>query len=239
MRWINQKENIGAFPNMREVLLAAKTKYCVYLGDDDYLLPDEVQRGIDFLESHPNVIAYFAPCDLYDQIDGKTMFKAFECRDTTYKSRGMMWDFIINSHVFPEHCIYRREGLEGILQPRVRAYWAFTDIAVMGWRGPIHFASTPFYRNIVHHPVGHRSKLGDRQCLTDFDEYRGGLENLAYDWFRDQLHRISLQKQISDMINKFILARIRVAHRLLERQGITDEAASYAKRLALYEYHGE
>ena len=46
-RYIRQAQNIGAFLNMRAALLAASTKYCMFLGDDDYLLPDEVQKGVD------------------------------------------------------------------------------------------------------------------------------------------------------------------------------------------------
>ncbi len=45
-RYIRQSQNIGAFSNMRAALLAASTKYCVFLGDDDYLLPAEVQKGL-------------------------------------------------------------------------------------------------------------------------------------------------------------------------------------------------
>src|SRR5882757_2074529 len=63
-RYIRQQTNIGAFPNMRAALLASHTKYAMYLGDDDYLLPGEVQKGIDFLDAYPTVLAYYAPCQL-------------------------------------------------------------------------------------------------------------------------------------------------------------------------------
>jgi glycosyltransferase involved in cell wall biosynthesis len=76
-RYIRQSSNIGAFPNMRAALLAASTQYCVFLGDDDYLVPEEVQKGMDFLEAHPEVSAYFAPCQLYDEVRGKPAWDAF------------------------------------------------------------------------------------------------------------------------------------------------------------------
>jgi len=44
-RYIRQPTNIGAFPNMRAALLASHTQYAVFLGDDDYLLPEEVQKA--------------------------------------------------------------------------------------------------------------------------------------------------------------------------------------------------
>ena len=45
-RYIRQSKNIGAFANMRAALLAGSTKYSVFLADDDYLVPEEVQKGI-------------------------------------------------------------------------------------------------------------------------------------------------------------------------------------------------
>jgi hypothetical protein len=80
--------------------------------------------------------------------------------------------------------------------------------------------------------VGHRVKLGDRQCLTDFDEYRGGLEILAYELFKNHLTP-ELKQKLNAMINHFIAMRIGVAHKLLTLQGQAEEAASYEKRLAI------
>ena len=189
--------------------------------------------GIEFLEAHPNVVCYFAPCQLYDEVAQKVAWNAFYvAEDKTYEDPAELWNFIIHSHVWPEHAIWRREALERILQPRIRAYWAFVDLAHAFEHGPVHFASEPYYRNITHHPMGFRSKLGDRQCLTDFDEYRSGLENLAYDLFKDRLNP-ELKVKLNQMINAFIAARIGVAHNLLKLQGRNEEASSYEKRLAI------
>src|SRR5208282_3073612 len=76
-RYIRQSKRVGAFPNMRTALLAANTKYCMFLAEDDYLLPDEVQKGIDFMETHPEVLVYYAPCQLYDEINQKANWEAF------------------------------------------------------------------------------------------------------------------------------------------------------------------
>jgi len=232
--WINQPKNIGAFPNMRAVLLAAQTKYCVYLGDDDYLLPDEVQKGIDFLEEHLEIDYYCAPCQLWNEIEQVSVFDAFfVSEDKTFNDRDALWNFIIANHVFPEHIIYRRCTLEKTLGSRMtRAYWAFTDLANAFNQGPVHFASKPFYRNIVQHPVGNRQKLGDVQCLTHFDEYRAGLEVMAYDLFHGSLTSY-IKIAIQNMISKFITTRISVAETLLRRQGIDVEADNYHKRCVM------
>src|ERR1700744_4628476 len=52
IRYIRQATNIGPFPNLRAALLMSNSKYCTYLADDDYLVPEQVQAGIDFLEAN-------------------------------------------------------------------------------------------------------------------------------------------------------------------------------------------
>ena len=233
IKYVCQDQNIGAFPNLRAALLEGTQKYVCYLGDDDYLLPDRVQAGIDFLEEHAGVVCYFAPCQLWDEVAQQVNWNAFYvAEDKTFHDPIMLWNFIIQSHVWPEHAIWRREGLEDILKPRVRAYWAFIDLAHAFAKGPVHFASQPYYRNITNHPVGWRSKLGDEQCLTDFDEYRSSLEILAYELFKDKLTP-DLKKTLNTMIQHFINMRIGVAHRLLTAQGKLAEAECYEKRLAI------
>src|SRR5271165_6446604 len=179
VKYVCQTENIGAFANFRSALLAGNRRYTCYLGDDDYLLPEQVAKGIDFLESNRGVICFYAPCQLYDEQNGQVNWNAFYLSpDETFHDPAKLWNFVIHNHVWHEHAIWRREGLEDILKPRLYAYWAFVDLAHAFAAGPVHFAHEPYYRNITHHPVGHRVKLGDQQCLTDFDHYRAGLENL-------------------------------------------------------------
>jgi glycosyltransferase involved in cell wall biosynthesis len=234
-RYIRQPKNIGAFPNMRTALLAANTKYCVFLGDDDYLLRDEVQKGIDFLETHPEVLVYYAPCQLYDEINQKSNWEAFyPAEDETFTRSDTLWNFILSKHVWPEHAIYRRKGLDQIIQPRGQAYWCFVDLANAAVRGPVHFAKTPYYRNITQHPVGNRPKLGDLQCLTEFDAYRWGLEVLACDIFRVALasgEAPTLRVDINNMIRQFLWARYEVASRIHAANGRTVEAEFLRKRM--------
>lgn len=232
-RYIRQPSNVGAFPNMRLALLASHTKYCTYLGDDDYLLPDQVQKGIDFLEANPRVSAYYAPCQLYDEVKQEPAWDAFYvATDTTYDRADHLWNFVMSQHVWPEHAIWRRAWLERMMQPRLRAYWCFVDLANAFAQGPVHFAAASFYRNITDHPVGRRSKLGDTQCLTEFDAYRAGLENLAFDLFkREGLEQPKVREAVNSGIHAFTKSRIEVAHRLLAQNGMFAEAESYAKRL--------
>lgn len=236
VRYIQQGTNIGPFPNMRAALLAANTKYCMFLGDDDYMVPEEVAKGIQFMEDHADVLTYFAPCQLWDQVGGKAHWDAFYvAEDETFSRPDLLWNFILLKHVWPEHAIYRRKNLEEILHPRQRPYWCFTDLGNVATRGKVHFAKTPYYRNIVQHPVGMRSKLGDRQALTDFEEYRMGLEVLAYELFKNHL-TLELKQRINDGIRQFIYVRYEVANRILVAQQRNVEAAILQRRMILTGY---
>jgi glycosyltransferase involved in cell wall biosynthesis len=239
-RYLRQPRNVGAFPNMRTALLAASTKYCVFLGDDDYLLPDAVQTGIDFMETHPEVFTYFAPCQLYDEVNKQVNWEAFyPAEDHTFTLANELWNFVIAKHVWPEHAIYRRARLDEVLQPRNQAYWCFQDLANAALRGPVHFAKTPYYRNITNHPVGARMKLGDQQCLTDFEAYRWGLECLAHDIFNQAINlgkpeeTAKLKSDITNMIRQFLWARYEVASRIHTANGRIAEADLLKKRMVI------
>lgn len=240
IRYIRQSPNIGPFPNLRAVLLAASTKYCVFLADDDYLLPDEVQKGLDFMEAHPEVLVYYAPCQLYDEIQHVANWEAFYvAEDRTFTRADELWNFVMHNHVWPEHAIYRRAGLAVILQPRSQVYWCFTDLANAALRGPIHFAKKPYYRNLTGHPVGGRVKLGDQQCLTDFDSYRWGLEVLAHDIFRGALassEALELKANVNNMIRQFIWSRYEVAVRIHTANGRLGDADLLRKRMDMTKY---
>ena len=240
VRYIRQPQRSGAFPNMRTALLAANTKYCVFLAEDDYLLPDEVQKGIDFLETHPEVLIYYAPCQLYDEVRQQANWDAFYvAEDKTFTRADDLWNFVMHKHVWPEHAIYRRQGLADILQPRSGAYWCFVDLANAAVRGPVHFAKTPYYRNLTGHPVGVRQKLGDQQCLTDFDSYRWGLEVLAHDIFRTAIASgevPTLKADLGNMIRQFIWSRYEVAVRILSANGRAAEAENLNKRMVMSGY---
>jgi len=233
-RYIKQSSNIGAFPNMRAALLAGSTKYVMYLGDDDYLVPEEVQKGVDFLEAHPEVSVYYAPVQLWNEIENSPMWGPFyEANDETFSRGDLLWNFVMHKHVWPEHAIYRRKGLERILAPRLQAYWCFLDLVNAMVAGPVHFAKASYYRNIVQHPVGQRQKLGDAQCLTDFDSYRWGLEIMAFGLFSKADNFAALKPDLQNMIRQFMWTRYEVASRIHKQNGRLAEAHELTMRMEM------
>lgn len=232
LRYMCQPRNIGAFPNMLAAFQMAKGDYAVYCADDDYLLPGPVAAGIAYLDSHPEVAAFCAPCEIWNEVTQQPYWNAYMVdHPRTFKAgEGMdLFNFIIQRHVWPEHWIYR---VPVPLKPRTRAYWAFADIPDILERGAIHFSPTPFYRNLLVHPVGERVQLGNQQCLTDFDEYRAGLEVLAYGLFGDGLP-YAARHRIHEMIQFFICQRMDRAAKIFDQLGRGEEAQLMRKRLAI------
>jgi glycosyltransferase involved in cell wall biosynthesis len=229
-RYIQHDHNIGPFPNHRFALMQATRKYAVYCADDDYLLPAQLEIALDYLQDHPECSAYIAPCEIWNEVNGKSLWNAFKApeRDFTKVNAIDLFNYIIQHHVWPEHVIYRTPVP---IAERTRAYWCFTDLVDLLNAGSIHFAAQPFYRNLLVHPCGERVQLGNVQCLTFFDEYRAGLEVLAYGLFGEQPYKA--RKQINDMISAFICSRMSTASILYERQGNTRDSQMLRKRIAI------
>lgn len=230
IRWIQQRHNLGPFPNLRAVLLEAKNKYAVYCANDDYLLPARVESAVAYLDEHPECAAYIAPCEIWDEVHQKSFWPAFKSEDRTFTwaDRMELFNFIILNHVWPEHIIYRTPVP---LKPFTRAFWCFASLPDVLATGSIHFSGEPFYHNLLVHPVGDRVQLGNVQCLTYFDEYRAGLEVLAYEFFGEQPYRC--RHQIHDMISAFICQRMHNASVLYARAGNMLEAEMLRKRITI------
>ncbi len=230
--YLAQSTNIGPFPNMLAALEASTRKYAVYCADDDYLLPAQIEAGIAYLESHPTCAAYCAPCEVYDEVNQKTYWNAWAARESrsyALSDARSLFNFLIQEHIWPEHIIYRTPVP---LIPRTRAYWAFADLPDLLKDGDIFFSNAPFYRNLLVHPVGLREQLGNTQCLTNFDEYRAGLEVLAHGLFGADLPYAARHK-IQEMIASFICARMAVAARLYRQSGHEREAIVLESRLSI------
>ena len=222
--------NIGPFPNMLSALQFATGDYAIYCADDDYLLPDEVEKVLGYLDAHPEVAAWCAPCEVWDEVNRRPYWNAFTAPERTFTKEEPLelFNAIIAHHIWPEHLIHRTPVA---IKRRSRDYWCFADIPDILAHGAIHFSPTPFYRNLLVHPVGMRVQLGNEQALTHFDEYRGGLEILAYRLFGEQPYKT--RHHIQQMIQSFICTRLDCARRLHEQAGNEFEAERFRQRLVI------
>jgi glycosyltransferase involved in cell wall biosynthesis len=78
IRYIRQEKNIGLLPNFNFVLEQSNNKFFMWIGVDDYILPDYVKKNIDVLISNSNVVGSVSQIKPYnfsdsdvDQIDSK------------------------------------------------------------------------------------------------------------------------------------------------------------------------
>ncbi len=65
LRFLQQATNVGPTANLLAVLAAARGEYFMWLGDDDWIDPDYVQRCVELLEADPEVAVVGGVCHNY------------------------------------------------------------------------------------------------------------------------------------------------------------------------------
>jgi glycosyltransferase involved in cell wall biosynthesis len=58
IKYFENKENLGYDKNLRELISKAKGEYMMFMGDDDFVLPENLPAFVEFLKSLDNDIAY-------------------------------------------------------------------------------------------------------------------------------------------------------------------------------------
>ncbi len=74
-RYVRQAANIGSMENFKFLLAEARTPYFMWLADDDWLGDDFIDRGLQFLERHPDyVLATAGATAYYSRDDSEYQF---------------------------------------------------------------------------------------------------------------------------------------------------------------------
>ena len=85
---IYRERNLGAVGNGEDLYARARGRYLAELeGDDFYLVPDKLQRQVDFLESHPDYVACYTNCLVVGQDSRPNGERYPECPDDDYSFR--------------------------------------------------------------------------------------------------------------------------------------------------------
>ena len=78
IHYIRQEKNIGLLPNFNFVLDHANTKFFMWMGVDDYILPNYIKKNMDVLISNSNIVGSVSKITPYnfseqhiDKIDSK------------------------------------------------------------------------------------------------------------------------------------------------------------------------
>lgn len=222
VRYCRAYQNTGMIPNMVGAFHLGRGDYLVYLADDDRLVGDRIAEIVKYLDERPALNVCYAPMYIYDDATDTNLRKFFEV-DEEIKAfpQGAfseVFNFIYNSHAFPEMGVYRNTALRSCWVPREGAFYAFSILAHFVDQGQIVIMREPFYRQVIQSTIGRdRPQGGHDLAESAWDLYRGGLEYFLHlGTKRGKISALPDQKVIQEqMCRAFTLQRMAVAMRLL------------------------
>jgi glycosyltransferase involved in cell wall biosynthesis len=222
LRYIRRPTNVGGYHNQSLLFGAARGRYCIYLADDDLLIPDALGRRIAYLEANPDVGAVFAPWFIHDRVLGQDLDQFYSIDQETLiaaKEHGTLFDFLVTSHIFPEIYVARTSLVQEVAGAANKfAFHYFALIADMVDRTAVTFSPEPFYRFVNRYFENEeRAQAGNEEVKIGWDRYRGGLEYILsrVAHLLDE-HNLAWCRRA---IERFVDARMQVALRLRTRDG--------------------
>ncbi|MFT7519566.1 MAG: hypothetical protein ACI9MC_001708, partial [Kiritimatiellia bacterium] len=181
VRYLRQRENVGAEANVVSALRAARGEFCVYLGDDDRLVMERVIEIIDLFQHNSSLVCVQAPWESWDDQKNENHGPFYELPAPACFTADTSWNafvFLLSQEVFPEIGVYRTRALHAVLHLPKHSHWAFVWFFRLLGQGAVAFMPTPFYRHVVRAraDLPARSQIGVRQAVVGLDRYRGGME---------------------------------------------------------------
>ncbi len=231
--------NSGFLSNYAFAMQRAQGRYAVFLGDDDLLIPEKVIDYIRLMEADGEIGVVQAPWLLVDaRPGGGDMSPFYRVTAPTRHRKGdfrSLLDFIIDGHVFPEFMIIRREVLlRSISSPSPFIFWAFLYTTRALDKSDILFMPEPFAR-VTAVSDDPRLQQGNKECMFQWDTYRGGLEYLASQALRSPDVPQDYRAALLGRITGFMLQRQAVALRLHVSAKNWVEAYIMYHRMAAYQ----
>lgn len=230
--------NSGFVSNYAFAMRRAKGRYAIFLGDDDLLISDQVVEYLRIMEGDPALGMIQAPWLLVDGRPGGGDMQPFYHLDGPQRFErgdfGGMLEFILHRHVFPEFLIIRRDVLaQSISSATPFIFWAFLYTARALDKGDVLFLPQPFAR-VTALSDDPRLQQGNRECMFDWDTYRGGLEFLASHMFGPNQTGEEDRSPLVSAIGQFMALRHSVALRLLMQAQHWVEAYVLYHRMSAY-----
>jgi len=230
--------NSGFISNYAFAMQRARGHYAVFLGDDDLLIPEKVVEYLRIMVDDKNIGMIQAPWLLVDgRPGGGDMEPFYHLSYPTRHSRGdfrSMLEFILDKHIFPEFMIIRRDVLlKSISSPTPFIFWAFLYTTRALDKADVLFMPEPFAR-VTAVSDDPRLQQGNKECMFQWDTYRGGLEYLASQALRDNRYPSDYRGSLMPRITEFMLQRQAVAMRLHVNAQNWVEAYIMYHRMAAY-----
>ena len=180
IRYFRRPQNIGARPNLSQLIGDAEGRYLLVLADDDLVLMGALGRCISYMEANPDIGAVFAPWFIHDRVLGQDFDQFYAVQETRIgvKEHGALFTLLVNGHIFPEIYVARTGVVREVsLGANPFSYMFFVQIAAMVDRAAVAFSPEPFYRQVIRYfEDDSRSQYGHEEVKSGWDTYRGGLE---------------------------------------------------------------
>ncbi|GES45131.1 glycosyl transferase family 2 [Rhizobium sp. ERR 922] len=230
--------NSGFISNYAFAMQRARGHYAVFLGDDDLLIPEKVVEYLRIMVDDKNIGMIQAPWLLVDgRPGGGDMEPFYHLSYPTRHAKGdfrSMLEFILDRHIFPEFMIIRRDVLlKSISSPTPFIFWAFLYTTRALDKADVLFMPEPFAR-VTAVSDDPRLQQGNKECMFQWDTYRGGLEYLASQALRDNRYPPDYRGSLMPRITEFMLQRQAVAMRLHVNAQNWVEAYIMYHRMAAY-----
>lgn len=232
-------KNSGFVSNYAFAMRRARGRYAVFLGDDDLLIPEKVKQYVEIMEAEPGIGMVQAPWLLVDARGGQRDIGPFyRIPGPTRHSRGdfsSLLSFVFNHHVFPEFLIVRRDVLaKSISSATPFIFWAYLYTARALDKADILFMPEPFAR-VTAISDDPRMQQGNNECMFQWDTYRGGIEYLAAQMWKDKVPSTHERDDFFRRLTEFMLHRQGVALRLHIDARNWPEAYILYNRMAAYQ----
>ena len=185
---VRQKFNVGPEHNLATSYRMATGEYCIYLADDDRLIPEIVSQVVAYMDAHPTVAVVHSPWELWDDIAKRSFQPFYHVAQEQIFSKGSavdMFNMVLQNRIFPETCVYRTSAVHRMHTVPFNVYSPYLLLAHVLDYGDVAFLPQPFYRQlmlgVVPKPEEH---LGVQWTVTRRDSYAAGFEYLAQKSFR-------------------------------------------------------
>lgn len=149
IRYHRQSKTITAFGNMVGAVRMARGDYCLYLADDDQLIPEKVVEYVRYLQDNPGVVALYADWIGWDDHEEKEIYRYFNLDGPRVYGKHNaleLLNLVIRTPIYPEIWIARTNVMQRIIYPQVSAGIFYVMLGKFLSHGDVCFQSEPFYK---------------------------------------------------------------------------------------------
>ncbi len=156
LSYYRRPTNIGAEPNVFGGLRMANGEFCLYVGDDDRLIPEMVAEIVRELQADDGAAVGFAAWQAYDLVDHRVIHNdcAFEDARFEFAEAEIMLEWLMSLAMnHPEHAIYRTSAIRRCLFPPISLTATILHLERLIRFGAVRFFSRPFLNLVGRHPA--------------------------------------------------------------------------------------